>query len=119
MLGKEEKDFTGLCDLIEYLQNTTADVSVFQTQLTMADLESCNAPEGLQIMNMQHTNHTDCETVAEHTLHTCDLHYAHSGFALSFMQFTETYYRVNKLENIVNVLRFKMYHFDNRTTSIL
>lgn len=36
VLGKEEKDFTGLFDLIKYLENTTADLDVFQTELTMA-----------------------------------------------------------------------------------
>lgn len=36
VLGKEEKDFTGLFDLIKYLENTVADLDVFQTELTMA-----------------------------------------------------------------------------------
>lgn len=86
-----------------------ADVGVFQTQLTMAALQSGDAPAGRQVMNIQHTNQTDSETVTEHILRMWDLHSAHGGYALSFVQFTETYYRVNKLEKMSKCSqRFKM-----------
>lgn len=40
-----------------------------------------------------------------HTLYTWDLHHAHVGFALFFLQLSEIYCRVKKLERIVNGLR--------------
>lgn len=72
MLGKEEKDFTGLFHLIEYLENLVADLDVFQGELTTAAYgERCSS------WPADHEHRTQIlGRFSMHTLYTWDLHHA-------------------------------------------
>lgn len=87
VLRKEEKDFTGLFDLIKYLENTVADLDVFQTELTMAAYKAVM----LQLACISWTYDTlTTQTLRElasthytrgiYTMRMLDLHYSSHNF---------------------------------------